>query len=126
MTMSEQERNLVPNVPKTDSSILYTKLNELNEKQAEAGYYVALKAGDSVSGVLTEIGQDKFDKANYSIKRADGKTQVVTGQGNLNRQMEGIQIGTYVQITYNGTAVMKTGKWAGKEANNFVVLKESI
>lgn len=118
-------RNLVPAVI-NDANTLYTKLRPLNEAEIAKGIYAALSIGDSVSGIYQSSAVDQYGKTAYSIELGNGKTQVVTGAGNLGRQMAEVTPGTYVQITYNGKQEMKSGQWKGKESHQFQVLKEQI
>lgn len=124
--MSGTERNLVPAVANENINTIYTKLRALNDAEIAKGIYASLGAGESVSGIYQSSAVDNYGKTAYSIELASGKTQVVTGAGNLGRQMAEVAPGTYVQITYNGKQEMKTGQWAGKESHNFSVLKEQI
>lgn len=119
------ERTLVPALA-GEANTIYTKLRALNEAEAAKGIYAALNAGDSVAGVYTGSNIDSYEKNAYSIKLADGKTQVVTGAGNLDRQMGNVAPGTYVEIKYNGKQEMTSGQWKGKQSHNFSVLKEEI
>lgn len=120
------ERNLVPAIQNDAGNTVYTKLRDLTDAEAAKGIYVSLAAGGSVAGVLEGSEEDNYGKTAYSIKLGNGKTQVVTGAGNLGRQLASVAKGTYVQITYNGKQEMKSGQWKGKESHNFTVLKEQI
>ena len=118
-------RTLVPAAPLANSTV-YTKLGDLSSEQQEKGYYVSLASGGSIAGVLAGSVKNKFGKNDYSIERADGKTQVIAGAGNLDRQLAAVTPGTYVVITYNGMKEIQSGQWKGKDSHNFLVEKEQI
>ncbi len=124
--MSEAEKNLVPALEAGEVSTFYTKLGELSEEQQGKGYYASLVANESLSGVLRGITKNKYGKNEYAIERADGKVQAIANAGNLDRQMNAVKVGTYVQITYNGKAKITKGEWAGQDSHTFTVLKEQI
>ena len=108
---------------------LFAKLKPLTEEQAGKGYYLEVKEGDSIEGVLTAIGVNKFGKEEYRIDTfTTGKTVILANAGNLAYKMKekGINIGDAVQITYNGKTPMSSGKYKGTPAHNFTVLGEAV
>jgi hypothetical protein len=68
-------------------------------------------------GVL--IDNNKLD---YKFSGDKGKTIILNGAGNLGYQMERINAGDFVQISYEGKKKIESGKMEGRMAHNFKVL----
>jgi hypothetical protein len=108
---------------------LFAKLKPLTEEQAEKGYYLEIKAGDVVEGILASVGVNKFGKEEYRIDSfTGGKTVVLANAGNLAYRIKekNIAIGDALRITYNGKTPMASGKYKGTPAHNFSVVGEAV
>ncbi len=89
--------------------------------------------GDVVVGKFVGTHTDNYDKVNPKIKVIhaefrDGSGEALIGQtlvlnscGVLDKAMEDVQEGEYIQVVYNGTITMQKGKYAGKEAHTMDV-----
>lgn len=87
-------------------NVTYVKLSEL-------------KPGVSFEGIYTEkTAPDTYGKLGYRIA-GDTETYHLNGTGQLDKLMSQISVGAHVRIVYNGTIVMKKGKFKGKEAHQF-------
>ena len=89
----------------------------------------ALFADETKRGVILEgtlIGTLpnplNVDRLDYKIELEDGRTVVLNGAGNLKYKMGFVDLGDYIQISYNGKQEITKGAMAGKQAHNFEVL----
>ena len=86
--------------------------------------------GDYVVGEYVGIHTDQYDKECMKMKVEDavfsnkkeaknviGKVLVLNAAGQLNKAMEKMDEGQFVQVTYNGMSTIETGKYAGKESH---------
>lgn len=87
-----------------------------------------LEAGDVISGTfigVTDPSIDKYDKSHIQVKQADGSILQLNSAGKLNKLIDEVSQGSEVEIVFLGKTEIKTGKFAGKEANNFDVFVTS-
>jgi hypothetical protein len=61
----------------------------------------------------------------HLIHLADGSEAVLNSSGHLNFLLKQVNIGDNIQVTYLGKEKCTKGKFAGKDAHNFAVAKES-
>jgi hypothetical protein len=61
---------------------------------------------------------DAMFKSSAANKEFAGSTMVLNNTGLLMKALEEVEIGSYLQITYNGTSEIQKGLYAGKEAHN--------
>jgi hypothetical protein len=82
--------------------------------------------GVIIEGRFLESMPNPFDneKLDFKFVSSDNKTIILNGGGNLNYQMNGIEPGAMVQVSYNGKKPMNKGKFKGRDAHDFVVLEE--
>ena len=82
------------------------------------------KPGVIVEATFVESLPNAFDdrKLDYKFSGDKGKTIILNGAGNLGYQMERINAGDFVQISYEGRKKIESGKMEGKLAHNFKVL----
>lgn len=86
--------------------------------------------GDYVVGEYVGIHTDQYDKECMKMKVEDavfrdkkaaknviGKILVLNAAGQLNKAMEKMDEGQFVQVTYNGMSTIETGKYAGKDSH---------
>lgn len=86
--------------------------------------------GDIVIGKLLKVGEDQYQKPNYMLEVEDaqladkklakeliGKNITLNSSGMLDKAMAEIELGKFVQITYNGTAEIEKGKYKGKDSH---------
>jgi hypothetical protein len=90
--------------------------------------------GDVVTGQFIGIHTCQYKKKNYKIKVLDaqfedfklaesliGKVLVLNSAGSLDKQMEEVQEGEYIQMEYSGKTMLTKGPYAGKEAHGMIV-----
>ena len=89
--------------------------------------------GDTIVGKYVGDSVDNYDKPNWHIQIEEcdfseesanieaGKTIGLNSAGGLDKAMDNVEIGQFVEITYQGTSVLEKGKFAGKEAHNIEV-----
>lgn len=86
--------------------------------------------GDCVIGKYVGMKIDQYEKPGWQILVEDaqftkhkegealkGKTLQLNSSGQLNKAMEDVEEGQWLQITYNGTAQIEKGKFKGKDAH---------
>jgi len=110
----EQELNFKP-VTTAGANVTFIRANKLTKGQVAAeGIY----AGSSPN----TFNKEKLDYRIEDLKDSS-KLTVVNGAGNLSYQMQSIQPGDIVRITYNGTVEISKGAMKGKSSHNFIVEK---
>jgi len=82
------------------------------------------KSGVILEGTYVESSPNNFDENKLDFKFSDdkGNMTVINAGGNLGWSMEAINIGDYVQVSYNGKKEITKGKMAGRMAHDFKVL----
>ena len=82
------------------------------------------KPGVLIEATFVESLPNAFDnnKLDYKFSGDKGKTIILNGAGNLGYQMERINAGDFVQISYEGKKKIESGKMEGRMAHNFKVL----
>jgi hypothetical protein len=80
-----------------------------------------MEPGQTITGRYLEARKDQFGGFGYKVRTEDHGTIVINGCGSLDYQMEQIQPGHLVQITFTGKEKLKSGKWKGTEAYQFEV-----
>jgi hypothetical protein len=85
-------------------------------------------SGIIIEGSFLESMPNPFDneKLDFKFISDENKTIILNGGGNLGYQMDGIEPGTTVQVSYNGKKPITKGKFKGREAHDFVVLELEI
>jgi hypothetical protein len=105
-----------------------------------------LKTGDSFEGIYLGAIPDKFGGDSFLLKMtkpviimtkesADAplvqkgvsvgeELTIIGGGGGLKYSLKEVQHGQKVLLTYNGTAKIKSGPWAGKDTHNWGVQVE--
>ncbi len=78
--------------------------------------------GVVAEGIYAQAIANDFGGTDYKIQNEDGTATIVNGFGSLNKQMEKVQPGSYVQIQYLGMENGTTGKYKGKAMHKAVVL----
>jgi hypothetical protein len=82
------------------------------------------KPGILLEATFIESLPNAFDsnKSDYKFSGEKGKTIILNGAGNLGYQMERVNAGDFVQVTYQGKKKIENGKMEGRMAHNFKVL----
>ena len=82
------------------------------------------KPGILLEATFVESLPNAFDnnKLDYKFSADKGKTIILNGAGNLGYQMERVNAGDFVQISYEGKSKIEKGKMEGRMAHNFKVL----
>lgn len=88
-------------------------------KLREAGTTGLILEGEYVGPVLNPMS----DKNDYKFKTSEGLS-IINNTGSLQARMEQVEIGTLVQVHYNGMTEITTGKLKGKSAHQFSILVE--
>lgn len=95
--------------------------------------------GDVVVGKIIGTHKDKYGKEcriinveEASFKKVDGKTfagknLVLNSNGMLDKALDGIKEGEFIQVEYKGTSVISKGPFSGKKAHvlDVTLLKET-
>jgi translation initiation factor IF-1 len=82
-----------------------------------------LSGGEVFEGMFEGFEANDFTKKNdIKLQTEDGKTLIINAAGNLNYQMEKVNVGDVVRIEYNGKQELKKGSFKGKHCHNFTVL----
>lgn len=63
-------------------------------------------------------------RRDFKVRLADGTLVILNSTSSLARQMEKVELNSAVQIVYNGTKLINSGKAKGKQYHDFTVLKE--
>lgn len=74
-------------------------------------------------GIFEGTVPNKFDdkKLDYKVRAQNGDLIILNSAGALASQMAKIETGSYIQVTYGGKNLIKSGKMSGKEAHSFIV-----
>lgn len=87
------------------------------------------EVSDYVIGTLTAINIDNYGKNNYVVKVEEahfmdksgknfvGKTLGINECASLKMQLEGVELGAIIQVTYTGIVKIEKGNFAGKDAH---------
>lgn len=98
-----------------------------DSKGAVSVYYKAaqMTKGQAVTDLTyIETSIDRFDKPAHLFQTKEGLLVTFNSSGMLDKKIAQLKAGDIVDIIYTGSTVMKGGKWAGKSAHSFEVLKE--
>lgn len=76
--------------------------------------------GQTIKGIFVGSEIDQFDKPNHTVRTTEGDF-TLNSAGSLDKLMEQVTPGQYVEITYRGTKTLTSGKYKGKEAHQFEV-----
>ena len=96
---------------------------ELSDKQVKAGYYLAIAEGDKIDGLYMGIAQDpQYGQDEVTISDDKGNLTIIKSCASLKKQLSEVEIGSPVRLIYKGKVTMKKGKYAGKQAVNWLVL----
>lgn len=79
-----------------------------------------LEIGQTIKGIYIGSEIDQFDKPNWTIRTTEGDL-TMNSSGSLDKLMEQVTVGQYVEVTYGGTKTLTSGKYKGKEAHQFEV-----
>ena len=81
------------------------------------------KPGVLLEATFVEALPNAFDngKLDYKFSADKGKTIILNGAGNLGYQMERVNAGDFVQISYEGKSKIEKGKMEGRMAHSFKV-----
>ncbi len=81
------------------------------------------KPGILLEATFVESLPNAFDnnKLDYKFSADKGKTIILNGAGNLGYQMERVNAGDFVQISYEGKNKIEKGKMEGRMAHSFKV-----
>jgi hypothetical protein len=87
--------------------------------------YAETEAGTVIAeGLFNKEGQDKYGGPSWHIKSKD-KHFVLNSSGHLNYQMrENVSVGDFIRVTYLGTEVMSSGRFAGEESHQFMIERD--
>lgn len=127
-TNSSEARNLTK-VSLSDKKTTYIRTNPLKDKDLARGDVKEMKAGDSISGILTKKFDDvsKFGtKECYVIETSPEMDTILKQSGNLKALMAKVPVGAYVEVQYKGKTEMKSGPYKGTMAHSFSVAYEQI
>lgn len=82
----------------------------------------SLMKGDVVQGAYVGTEDNKFGGKNYKLRTTSG-IEVLNGSGSLTKQIEDAnpKAGDILRVTYEGSTLIKDGKWKGKEAHQYKV-----
>jgi hypothetical protein len=85
------------------------------------------KGAVAAEGIYAGSSPNTFNKEKLDYRIEDlkdsSKLTVVNGAGNLGYQMQSVQPGDIVRITYNGKTKITKGPMIGKESHSFIVEK---
>lgn len=72
-------------------------------KNTESQIFKFEKIEDKIQGkLISKEDSDRYNNKNYKIKKADGETVIVFGTSVMDSQMEIVNVGDEVIITYKG------------------------
>lgn len=80
------------------------------------------KYNDSKPNHVVEIVEAFLKDKKVQAEWVEGTHVCLNTSGMLDKSLSNVSSGDMIQITYNGSAVMEKGKFAGKEAHGFDVV----
>jgi hypothetical protein len=90
-------------------------------KKPTKSAFKIINKGQTINGTYERAFKGgKFNNTTYLI-RENGQLVGLPGAAGLSRAMDKLEIGSKVQITYNGMEEIKSGEWAGRDAHTFIV-----
>jgi ATP-dependent exoDNAse (exonuclease V) alpha subunit len=98
----------------------FANAGALKARLAESGADSIIAAEgilESKKTVETKFGP----KRQYAVRTEAGDLVLLDEAGNLKSQMEKVEDGQYVQITYTGMDTISAGKWKGQAAHKYIV-----
>lgn len=102
-------------------SSTYRKWAEWSLGDVFVGKYLATKIDAYGKNNYTFQVEEAFFKDKKLAASLIGKNLTLNANGMLDKAMEQVEFGTFVQIEYGGTAKIEKGKFAGKEAHSVLV-----
>lgn len=112
---ANSSRTMVPARGMEGSGLTFINPAELNRE----GKLGLIAAGIYVGTVRNE----RYERDDFKIETEDGKTLVINKAGNLAYQFDGVEPGTYVEVSYEGMKTIQSGPRKGKDSHTFKVLK---
>ena len=93
----------------------------------EVTYFRAkeMTIGQTVSGKYIKQLTDKFGNPAYKLTLKDGTTGIVNSTGQLAALFEKVALGSDVDVIYQGTSKIESGKWAGTDAHIFELFADN-
>ena len=88
----------------------YIKWSEVDEGSVIKGFYKETKASAKYP-----------DNMNHYIETEEGKVYGLNGSANLDRALDQVRQGWWVQITYQGQITLENGRFAGRPCHQFDV-----
>lgn len=102
---------------------VYRKWSDFDEGDAVIGKYV----GSSIDNYKKPSWHIEVEDAQFADKKAAkaliGKVWGANASGKLNKAMEEVEEGTFVQITYLGKSEMQSGPYEGSDAHDIEVVE---
>jgi hypothetical protein len=88
----------------------YIKWSEVEEGVTIKGYYKESKPSAKYP-----------DNLNHYIETAEGKVYGLNGSANLDRALDQIKQGWWIEITYDGQTTLENGRFAGRPCHQFTL-----
>lgn len=92
-----------------NTNIQYVKWAEVAPGTPIQGFYMEMKLSD------------KYKNQIHYIETLEGKRYGLNGNANLDRAFEQIRQGWYFELVYQGTIIMESGKYPGKECHQYTI-----
>lgn len=84
-----------------------------------------LTSGTQIKGIYTKTSKgEKFGNSNHHIQTQDKGELTVNGTGQLNKAIEQIPVGSYVELTYLGKTPIEKGARKGSMAHQWKVMAD--
>lgn len=100
--------------PKEQGALKFVRPSKLTE--ADVNTIVA--AGIYEGGVPNNFDDTKQD---FKVRAENGDLTILNNCASIAKQLEKVETGSYIEVTYLGKKAMTTGKYKGKEAHSFIV-----
>ena len=103
-----------------------TQMKKISLGDGKVTYFRAkeMSIGQKVNGRYVKQLTDKFGNPAYKLELANGTIGILNSTGQLASLFEKVSIGDNVEVIYQGTSEIETGKWAGTEAHVFEVFSD--
>jgi hypothetical protein len=90
-------------------------------------YKECVKGQVLVTGIyLKQLRSAKFNTEEYEFSCEEtGRIISLGGTGQLNHRMQYLSVGDRVQIIYDGKITISKGHWAGTDAHQFIVRRDT-
>jgi hypothetical protein len=86
----------------------FIQWNEVAEGAKICGFYMKTEENKKYPGTF-----------NHQIETPDGKAYSLNGKANLDKALENVREGWYVEITYNGSIILESGPRKGSKCHQF-------